>query len=237
MPSSRPILSLIADTNNLPLTAFLSGGDLGWADAQMLLRYAQAPPTPEELTRPSSWLVRCHQHLRDEYLMLREWFLDGTGPFSPALQAHSLARIRELPLRDGLTHDFDSSGVLQPAIQQFKSQLIFCERSVQNIPPTNQTTGNIQFSGISRLARAAFSCRAEYHSWRPIVRRGKNGAIVIQLSGEELAARWVSFRTNAFLIQVGYDPYTAWTSSLCGRLFGPVDEELGTVQPLESGGT
>lgn len=224
MAISLPIAALIADNDGLMLQVFVSSTPESWAHDHFLRRYGQAPPTADEMANPLSLSAKCYRALLEEHSVLRGWFTPE-GKLSPLQMAPFLASLRSKPVADGFGWDFTTAGDAQPLMQQFKGQLIFCQRSALEVPATNRTQHNLQFAGVMRLVRSAYSGRAELHTWRPRLKR-KDGREVVELTGAEVARRWVAFRSFVFMVQVGCDPFTSWLSCKCHDVFGHVDEDL-----------
>lgn len=231
MPLTQPLLSLIADQDGTALTSFLTKSADEWATEHMARRYSQSPPTPEE--GPRHMARRCYDHLKYEHGVIRGWFTD-TRKFSLLLQSPFTAGLRKQPVGNGIGWDFRATGEAEPRMMQFKQALIYCQRAADQIPPDDRTLGNLHFSGLVRLVRAAYRGRAELHNWRPVMgREGEPARDVVKLSGEELATRWVAFRSMAFMVQVGADPFVAWAASKCGKVFGPIDENVSDTFAVE----
>jgi hypothetical protein len=226
MAISKPIAQLISDPDGTALQTFLTASPESWAAEHFGRRYGQALPTEEELQNASSVAARCYRALLEEFTVLRGWFTPE-GTLSPLQMAPFLASLRNKPVADGLGWDFTASGEAQLLMQQFKGQLIFCQRAALDVPLHSRTQHNLQFAGLMRLVRSAYGNRADLHSWRPRLKR-KDGREVVELTGAELSRRWVAFRSYTFMIQVGCDPHTSWLSCKCHDVFGHVDEDLST---------
>ncbi len=223
MAISKPITQLISDADGSALQTFLTASAESWAADHFGRRYSQALPTPEELASPTSIAARCYQALLDEFHVIRGWFTPE-GKLSRLQMAPFLASLRNKPVADGLAWDFAASGDALPLMQQFKGQLIFCQRAAADVAYSDRTQHNLQFAGLMRLVRAAYGNRADLHNWRPRIKR-KEGRDVVEFTGAELSRRWVAFRSYTFMIQAGCDPYTSWLSCKCHDIFGHVDEE------------
>lgn len=226
MAISKPIAQLIADADGMALQSFLTATPESWAQEHFTRRYGQALPTDEEMAAQCSWAAKCYRALIEEHAVLRGWFTTE-GKLSPIQMAPFLASLPHKPVADGLGWDFTADGDAQPLMQQFKGQLIFCQRAAFDVPASARTTHNLQFAGLMRLVRSAYGNRAELHSWRPRLKR-KDGRDTVELTGAEVARRWVAFRSFTFMVQVGCDPFTSWLSCKCHDVFGHVDEDIST---------
>ena len=224
MAISRPFHALIADPDGHALTAFLQSSPADWATNAMLTRYGQPAPDEAELDDSVSVAAKCYRALLAEYHTAREWFTDD-GVLSPLLQAPWTAKLMSAPIADGLGWDFRPDGTAEPELQQFKGQLIFSQRSAKSLPFRDRHVGNLQFAGLMRLIRAAYTSRAKLHTWKPILRKDPAGAQVVAVPADALAHRWIAFRTFSFLVQIGCDPYTSWYASKAHQALGPVDED------------
>jgi hypothetical protein len=225
MSFTRPVTSLIASPDGTALTAFLTASPEQWAADQMNMRYRQAPPSIEEMADSRSWAVRCYEHLKVEYKTLRGWFTPE-NKLSPLLIAPFQATLKSQPAKDGLGWDFKASLDGDVNMQHFKSTLIYAYRAATELPVSNRTNGNVQFSGLMRIVRAAYGARAESQAWKPILKHDPAaGRQVVTTSAEELSKRWVAFRTFCFMVQVGCDPYASWQACKCQQAFGPVDND------------
>lgn len=222
MAFTKNINTLIADpATGIARKDFLATTQIEWANAHMVLRYNAAPPTEHD--EPDSFVHRCYRHLLGEYTHLRAWFTEPDFKLSLLLQSKFLSSQFSGPMEDGFGWDFGRDGDPEPRMIQFKSLLISCQRQIQMIPRCQRDHGNGAISGIARIVRGAFASRAETNMWRGIERR-KDGKVEVVLSGEELAKRWVAFRTMAFLVGAGFDAWWAWSISGCHKVLGPVDE-------------
>lgn len=222
MALSRSITSLITDGRGYATQEFLAISPDKWADTQMGLRYGQ---TKLETDPIDHFTTLCWDYLRSEYRALRSWFQDD-GKLSPLLQSKFLATKLSGPLGNGIGWDFKPNGDPEPRMLLFKGTLISAQRSAELLPKESRNSGNMQFGGIVKIVRSAFTSRAELHSWRAQTTLA-DGTDKVQYSGADMSRRWVSFRTYTFLVNVGADPVWAWEASRCKALFGPIDEERG----------
>jgi len=222
MALTRSITSLITDGKGFATKEFLVISLEQWANTQMGQRYGQ---THLETDDNTNFATLCWRYLKEEYRALRSWFQDD-GKLSPLLQSKFLSTKLSGPLGNGIGWDFKPNGDPEPRMLQFKGTLISARRSAELIPQENRNSGNMQFGGIVKIVRSAYTARSELHSWRPVILVNE-GKEKVQYSGADMSRRWVSFRTYTFLIDVGADPVWAWEASRCRALFGPVDEERG----------
>ena len=222
MAFSKNLTSLIANTNGIALKDFLATTQEAWADEHMVKRYNAAPPTEHDDLE--SFPRRCHDHLKSEYHKLRAWFVEPDYKLSALLQSKCLSFQFSGPLDDGFGWDFRRDGDPEPRMIQFKSMLISCQRQLKMLPVRDRNAQNASVSGLARLVRGAYQARAEVNLWRPVERK-KDDKVELLHSGEDLAKRWVAFRTMAFLINLGIDPAWCWNSSGCPKIFGLVDDE------------
>ncbi len=220
MALTRSITSLITDGRGYATQDFLACTPEKWADEHMAERYGQT-----RLVKDASdhFAVLCWDYLREEYRSLRSWFTDD-GKLSNLLQSKFIHTKLSGPLGLGIGWDFKPNSDPSENMLQFKGTLIAAIRAAEMIPPRARTSGSIQFGGIVKIIRSAYTARAEIHSWRPSteVLEGKES---VKYSGADLSRRWVAFRTNTLLIQLGADSAWAWEASRCKALFGCVDEE------------
>lgn len=220
-PFNRNIDSLVADRNGIALKNFLATTQEEWAAKHMALRYNAAVPAAGE--DPGTFPSRCYNHLKSEYAQLRAWFTEPEYKLSALLQSKFLSAQFNGPLGDGFGWDFRRDGDTEPRMLQFKSTLIACYRQMEMLPRSDRTISNVSVSGIARLVVGAYRSRAEIHMWRSVERR-KDDKVILVCSGEELARRWVAFRTHAYLGSLGLDPAWSWAVSGCQKIFGVIDE-------------
>ncbi len=222
MAFTKNINTLISNpSTGLALKDFLATNQHEWAAAHMVLRYNAAPPSENDA--PDSFVHRCYNHLVGEYDQLRAWFTEPDYKLSLLLQSKFLAAQFNKPMDDGFGWDFGRDGDPEPRMLQFKGTLIACQRQLQMLPKKQRNAGNITVGGIARVVRGAFTARAEINMWRGI-ERTKDDKVEIVVSGEDLAKRWASFRSMAFLVSMGFDAGWAWNTSGCLKTFGAVDE-------------
>jgi hypothetical protein len=222
MAFSKNVNALISNTSTgVALKDFLATTQDDWANTHMLLRYNAAPPTEND--EPFSFVHRCHNYLRSEHAQLRAWFTEPDYKLSILLQSKFLSFQFNGALDDGFGWDFGRDGDPEPRMIRFKSILLSCQRQLQMFPIKERKPSNSAVAGIARLIRAAFVARSEINMWRAIERR-RDDKVEVVVSGEDLAKRWVSFRTMAFLVSMGLDASWSWLNSGCGKIFGPVDE-------------
>lgn len=231
MAFAKNINALISNpTNGIALKTFLATTQDEWADRHMMLRYNAAPPTDHD--EPGSFVHQCYNHLNSEYAQLRAWFTEPDFKLSILLQSKFLSSQFNGPLDDGFGWDFARDGDPEPRMIQFKSILISCQRQLKMFPVRQRNAGNGAVGGIARLVRSAYVARSEINLWRAIERR-RDDKVDVVVSGEELAKRWVAFRTMAFLVSMGLDASWAWNISGCLKTIGAVDE----VAPQDTGAT
>jgi len=229
MSFTKNVNSLIADRNGAAIKDFLATTPEAWATEHMAKRYNAAPPS--ESDEPGSFPARCFEHLKNEHRQLRAWFVEPDFKVSPLLQSRFLSAQFSGPLNDGFGWDFRRDGDVEPRMVQFKGTLIACYRQMELLPRRDRNTGNVSVVGVARLVCGAYRARAEVHMWRPVERR-KDDKVELVCSGEELAKRWVAFRTMSFLAGLGLDPAWAWSTSGCQKIFGIVDEVPGSDCPV-----
>jgi hypothetical protein len=219
MALTRSITSLITDGRDYATKEFLTLSPETWASEHMASRYGHTHlPTDHE----DSFANLCFEFLKEEYRSLRSWFTDD-GKFSPLLQSKFMTTRLSGPVGNGIGWDFMPNGDPEPRMLQFKGTLISAQRSAELIPPASRNSGNMQFGGIVKIVRSAYTARAELHSWRQ--QSSDNG---LKCSGAEMSRRWVAFRTYTFLITMGAEPVWAWEASRCKAIFGMVDEDKAT---------
>lgn len=221
MAFTKNLTSLIADSKTIALKDFLATTQEAWADEHMVRRYNAAPPSEHD--DEESFPRKCHDHLKSEYHKLRAWFTEPDFKLSALLQSKCLSYQFSGALNDGFGWDFRRDGDPEPRMLQFKSMLISCQRQLKVLPSRDRITGNPSVAAIARLVRGAYQARAEIHLWRPNERR-KDDKVELVYSGEELAKRWVAFRTLAFLTNLGLDPGWSWSISGSQKIFGAVDD-------------
>ncbi len=222
MAFTKNINALISNpSSGIALKDFLTKTQEEWASTHMLLRYNAAPPTEND--EPGSFVHRCFDHLKSEHAQLRAWFTEPDFKLSILLQSRFLSAQFNGALEDGFGWDFARDGDPETRMIQFKSILISCQRQLKMFPVRQRTSGNGAVGGIARLVRSAFVARSEINMWRAIERR-RDDKVEVVVSGEELAKRWVAFRTMAFLVSMGLDAGWAWNISGCFKIFGAVDE-------------
>jgi hypothetical protein len=229
MAFTKNVNSLIADRTGAALKDFLAATPDAWATENMARRYNAAPPS--ESDEPGSFPVRCYDHLKNEHRQLRAWFTEPEFKVSALLQSRFLSAQFSGPLNDGFGWDFRRDGDAEPRMIQFKATLIACYRQMDMLPSRDRNVGNISVGGIARLVGGAYRARAEVHMWRPFEKRNKDDTVELVCSGEDLAKRWVAFRTMSFLARMGLDPSWAWDTSGCRRIFGIVDEVPSSDSP------
>jgi hypothetical protein len=213
------VLNLITDGNGTATKEFLVKSPEAWASEQIIVRYGQTILPSDS---PGCFAKQCWNFLREEYIALRSWFSDD-GTLSPLLQSKFLSTRLSGPLNTGISWDFKTDGQPEPRALLFKGTLIAAQRAAELIPAASKTSGCMQFGGISKIVRSAYTSRAELHLWCPQTIMGE-GANKITYSGAEMSRRWVSFRSYNFLIGIGGEQVWAWDSSHCRSLFGPIDE-------------
>jgi len=221
MAFTKNINNLIATNAGVALKDFLTKTPEEWANAHMLLRYNAAPPTEHD--EPGSFVHRCYDHLKAEYHQLRGWFTEPDYKLSLLLQSKFLSFQFNGPLEDGFGWDFCRDGDAEQRMIQFKSILISCQRQLRMFPPSQRVPSNASIGGIARLVRGAYKARSDVNMWRSIERK-QNDKIETVVSGEDLAKRWVAFRTMSFLVGLGLDASWSWNISGCYKVLGPVDE-------------
>lgn len=218
MALTRSITSLITDGRGYATQEFLACTPEKWADEHMAERYGQTCLAKD----PSEhFATLCWEYLREEYRSLRSWFTDD-GKLSNLLQSKFVTTKLSGPVGLGIGWDFKPNGDPEPRMLQFKGTLVAAVRAVEVMPKDTRNSGNMQFGGIVKIIRSAYTARAEIHSWR-----SQSGEGDAKFSGAEISRRWVSFRTYTMLIQIGADPVWSWEASRCKALFGPVDEDKG----------
>ena len=220
MALTKPLTSLITDGNGIALTSFLASTSEKWADEHLSLRYGQVRLSTDNQDHFASL---CWEFLKQEYIALRAWF-QPDGKLSPLLQSKFLNTKLSGPLGTGIGWDFKSDGTPEPRMLLFKGTLIAAQRAAELLPIEQRNSGSMQFGGLIKIVRSAYTARAEVHSWRAqtIIENGKEK---IQYPGSEMSRRWIAHRSFTFLISVGAEPVWAWEASKCKTLFGPVDEE------------
>lgn len=220
MALTRSITSLITDDTGHATQDFLSCTPERWADIQMANRYGQMCLSTDG---DNHFARLCWQYLCEEYKSLRAWFT-VEGRLSSVLQSKFLMSRLSGPVGDGIDWDFKPNGDPEPRMLQFKGTLIAAQRAAELIPAEGRNSGNMQFGGLVKIIRSAYSARAEIHSWRPVSGEGD-----VKYSGTDMSRRWVSHRTNILLTRLGAPPGWSWEASRCRALFGPIDEERMTL--------
>ena len=223
MALTKSITSLVADEDGNIATDFLARSDTSWAEEHMTRRYG-APP-PEEDDPPDHPARLCYDHLRSEFMAIRNGWFDDRGKLSPLLMSRHLSKAFSGPAGNGIGWDFQPNGEPEPRMLQFKGTLIGCRRAAElRLRATKrpkEDCGSAEMGGITRLVRSAFMARAEVHDWRPCTEGKGDTAVTIQ--GGEMARRWVSYRTFVFLLQAGAEADWAWSAARCRDAFGHAD--------------
>lgn len=217
MPFDTPLLKLISAKNGAVSPEFLATSAHDWAVRHMDLRYSAAPPAQEPREGPDHPAWRCYNLLLAENAILRSW-VTAEGIVSPLLMARSVGQLTTLPIGDGFGWDFKPDGTPDLRMLQFKSTLIGCRRmaAIRVTDPNKLDVGSIEVGGHSKLVRGAYQARASMMTWQA---KG-------QVTGAELARRWVAFRVFVFLIRCGMEETLAWASARCRDAFGEMEGEV-----------
>lgn len=229
MALTRSITSLITDGRGYATKEFLVMTPEKWADEHMAERYGQVHFQKDSTDHIATL---CWNYLCEEYRSLRSWFTEE-GKLSPLLQSKFVTTRLSGPVGNGIGWDFKANGDIETRMLQFKGTLIAAIRAGEVMPKDTMNSGNMQFGGLVKIIRSAYTARAEIHSWRSLtqVKGDKEDKAqteeTVKYSGADLSRRWVSFRTYTMLIQIGADPVWSWEASRCKALFGPIDEDRG----------
>jgi len=210
---SKSVTALITDGRGFATKEFIATRPDEWAREHLARRYGGSLVLDTD--PPDHFARRCFRYLESEYHTLRGWFTDD-GKFSPLLHGKFISEQGRRPVGDGVGWDFRANGDPESRMLQFKGTLINAQRAAELLEPKQYTASSVQFAAIARMVRSAFMARAELPNWRPYD---------TAISGEDLAKRWVAYRSYNFLVELHAEPSWAWDISLCRRVFGPVDEE------------
>lgn len=215
------LLALVASPDGTILTSFATTTPEAWADQQMLKRYGQVIT---EADAADSFPRACWAKLVDERAAVATWF-DGAGKVSPTLQSIFMVNRMVGPIDDGLGWDFEPDGKPCQRMLVFKGTLLAVCRTAALIQVADRHGGNMQFGGLAALVKSAYTERARLHTWRGY--QGQSAAPGI--SGADMSARWVAYRSFLFLLALQAAHHWAWEASNCRRIFGPVCEPSGLL--------
>jgi hypothetical protein len=205
MALSRSILHLIADENGKIAPAFLQLRPSEWASQHMQRRYGAVVPADDVDPRHPTKL--CYDFLLEEYRILRSGF-DKEGTISRLLMSRSLSTQRTAPIGNGIGWDFRPDGDPEPSMLQFKGTLMACRLAAD----LRTHDGGGELGGIAKLVRAGYQARADLHIWNA----------VDDVSGADIARRWIAFQTYNFLINCRVEEMLAWSTSRCREVFGTI---------------